>query len=177
VTPRGRWSLIALGAIATGIAAYFSPDNREQREATAIAQREPVPRGIEWPVRRALGRQRADLFAPHSPPPARPPQPEPQQQTAAPAPPNPFRFAGSVEYGGRRRVLFTRADRIFEVDEGATLDEGFRVQTITPQEVTLLYEPLNASVSVALVFQEPAPQAAAAGGPSAPAGSGARPPH
>jgi hypothetical protein len=175
VTPRGRWSLIALGAIATGIAAYFSPDNREQREATAIAQREPVPRGIEWPVRRALGRQRADLFAP---PLAAPPAPPAPAQIEAPPPtPNPYRYAGSVEYGGRRRVLFTRADRIFEVDEGATLDEGFRVQTITPQEVTLLYEPLNASVSVALVFQEPAPQAAAAGGPSAPAGSGARPPH
>lgn len=170
MTPRGRWSLIALGAIATAIAAYFSPENRE---ATALAARpEPARQAIEWPVRRALGRQRGELFAAYSPPPpaASPAPPAPAQIEAPQPPPNPYRFAGTVEYGGKRRVLLTRGDRIFEVKEGETLEPGFRVQSVTADMATLIYEPLNAAIQVALVFQEALQQAAAtAAGATAPA--------
>ena len=78
-----------------------------------------------------------------------------------------------LEYGGSRKVLLTRADRIFEVKEGEMLEQGFRVQAVTPQAVTLLYEPLDAPVTVALVFQEAPAQAAL---PEAAAGRTAPPP-
>jgi hypothetical protein len=167
VPPRRRWSLIALAAIGTGVALFVVPQPRPTVEIVAPADRASRVSEVEIPKRRALGRQRGDLFTSHSwAPPAPPPPPPPQvQQEAAPQPPpNPYRFAGTVEYGGSRKVLLTRDDRIFEVKEGVVLDPGYRVQAVTPHEVTLLYEPLNAPVTVALVF----PAGAAEAGASAP---------
>ena len=155
-----------MGAIATGAAAYFILGDRKAPDAAAIAApRETVTLG-ELPRRGALGRQRGDLFAPHSwTPPAPPPAPQEQQEAAPLVPPNPYRFAGTVQYGGSRKVLLTReGDRIFEVKVGEVLEPGFRVQAVTSDAVTLLYEPMNAAVTVALVFPEALPSAAAGSG-------------
>jgi hypothetical protein len=168
VTPRWRRSLIAMGAIATGAAVYFGPGERKAPDAAAIAApRETVALG-ELPRRRAFGRQRGDLFQSQSwEPPASPPPPQVQQEVAPQPPPNPYRFAGTVQYGGVRKVLLTRGgDRVFEVQVGQVLEPGFRVQAVTSNAVTLLYEPMNAPVTVALVFPEASPSAAT--GSSAP---------
>ncbi len=167
MSPGGRWSLIALAAIGTGVAGFFAPGSYkavdivsagEQAHAAAIASS-----ANELPERRALGRQRGDLFAPHSWEPPAPLSPPQVQQEAAPQPPpNPYRFAGTVQYGGSRKVLLTRdGDRIFEVAVGEVLEPGFRVQAVTSDAVTLLYEPMNAPLTVALTFPEATPSAAA----------------
>jgi hypothetical protein len=185
VTPRRRWSLIALGAVATGVAAYFGPDSGEVPGAAPVAARAAPATRIEVPARRSLGRQRGELFAPHSPaPPPAPPAPPPPAEVEAPPPiPNPYRYAGSVEYGGKRRVLLTRNDRIFEVVEGDLLEPEYRVESVNSDAVMLTYMPLQAPVAVALVFQEPPPATVAAGravpaaaGPSAPMPQGPVPP-
>ena len=166
MTPRWRRSLIAMGAIATGAAYYFGPGERKAPDAAAIAApRETTTLG-ELPRRGALGRQRGDLFAPHSwAPPAPPPPPQEQQEAAPLSPPNPYRFAGTVQYEGVRKVLLTRGgDRVFEVQAGEVLEPGFRVQAVTADAVTLFYEPMNAAVTVALVFPEALPSAAAGSG-------------
>ena len=172
MSPRRRWSIIALAAIGTGVAAFLPADSDRAAEIAAPADRahaatvaSRTSSTIELPKRRALRPQRGDIFAPHSPaPPAPPPQVHVQQEVVPQPPPNPYRFAGTVEYGGSRKVLLARGDRIFEVKEGEVLEPGFRVQAVTPQAVTLLYEPLDAPVTVALVF----PDAPAAAGPTAP---------
>jgi hypothetical protein len=82
------------------------------------------------------------------------------QAEAPRPPPNPYRYVGNVEYGGKRRVLLATADdRIVEATEGARLEQGWRVQGVTPHAVTLVYEPLNEPVTVALVFPEVPPRA------------------
>ena len=59
-------------------------------------------------------------------------------------------------------MLLTRdGDRIFEVAVGEVLEPGFRVQAVTSDAVTLLYEPMNAPLTVALTFPEATPSAAA----------------
>ncbi|HWM44754.1 MAG TPA: hypothetical protein VNP36_20135 [Burkholderiales bacterium] len=167
--PRRRWSLIALTAIGTAVAGFFSPGSYravdivspgEQAHAAAVASS-----AIELPRRRLLARQRGDLFQSHSWEPPAPPPPPQQEVVAAPQPPpNPYRFAGSVQYGGSRKVLLTRGgDRVFEVAVGEVLEPGFRVQAVTSDAVTLLYEPMNAAVTVALVFPPEASPSAAAG--------------
>lgn len=175
MSPRRRWTFIALAAIGTGAATYFAPGSDRAAEIAApveAAHATPASHASalgELGKARALRRQRGDLFAPHSwaPPPAPPKPPEVPQEAAPQPPPNPYRFAGTVEYGGTRKVLLTRSgERVFEVKAGEVLEPGFRVQTVSAHEVTLLYEPLNAPLSVALVFQEALPPAAA--GSSAP---------
>jgi len=148
VTPRG-WGLCALIGIATGAAA------------------------LELPERQTLGPQRGDLFSapPAAPRPALPPK-EPEPQEAAPAPPpNPYRFAGTVEHDGKRRVFLSDGARLFEAKAGDPLEHGFKVQSVTADAVTLVYEPLKMQVTIALVFPEPQ---AAAGAGAPPVQSGDR---
>jgi hypothetical protein len=167
VTPRRRWSLIALAAIATGVVTYLAPEGSKPVEVAAPVQRaEAVPAVVraqapigELPSRQPIGRQRGDIFATRSwaPPPSAPPQP------AAPAPPpNPYRFAGTVHHDGQRKVFLAMGDRIFEAKEGEMLEQNFRVQSVAADAVTLVYVPLEMPVTMALAFQD-APPAAAAG--------------
>jgi hypothetical protein len=173
MSPGRRWSLIALAALGTGVAAFFAPNSDRAVEMVApldSAHASAANSAIEVPKRKALRRQRGDLFTPYSwaPP---PPPPQPVQQEVAPQPPpNPYRFAGTVEYGGSRRILLTRdGSRLFEVKEGEVLEPGFRVQAVAPQAVTLLYEPLNTPMTVALVFPEtPPPPATVTAGNAVP---------
>jgi hypothetical protein len=156
VTPRWRRSLIALAAIGSGVA-VLAPGSYQTAETVGPIERAHAAAGassaIELPSRRLLGRQRGDLFRSQSWEPPAPPPPPPQvEQEAAPVPPpNPYRFAGTVQYGGVRKVLLTRGgDRVFEAQVGEVLEPGFRVQAVGADAVTLLYEPMNAPVSVAL---------------------------
>ena len=155
-----------MAAIATAAAYYFGPGERKAPDAAAIAAPREAVTLAELPKGRALGKQRGDLFAPQSwEPPAPPPAAQVQQEAAPRPPPNPYRFAGTVQYGGRRKVLLTSGgERIFEVAVGEVLEPGFRVQAVTSHAVTLLYEPMNAAVTVALVFPEALPSAAAGSG-------------
>jgi hypothetical protein len=173
VKPRRRWLLIALAAIGTGIAAWSAPEDPAPQSvaATPSAQSAP-PAGpsLELPVRPRLRPLRSSLLQPPAPP---KPAPKPAQVVEPPRPPpNPYRYVGSLEVGGQRRVLLATADdKIVEATEGVRLDQGWRVQAVTPQAVTLVYEPLNEPVTVALVFPEPTPRA-----PQAATGQTAPPP-
>jgi hypothetical protein len=172
VKPRRRWLLIALAAIGTGIAAWSAPEDPAPQgdAATPSAQSAPPAPLLELPVRQRLRPLRSPLFAPPAPP--KPPAPQPVQAEPPRPPPNPYRYVGSLEVGGQRRVLLaTVDDKIVEATEGVRLEQGWRVQAVTPQAVTLVYEPLNEPVSVALVFPElppRAPQPQAATGQTAP---------
>ena len=171
--PHRRWLLIALAAIGTGIAAWSSPPGDEAPQSAAAgasAQSAPPPATpLELPARQRLGPLRSPLFKVQAPP---APKPKPVQAEPPRPPPNPYRYVGSLEVGGQRRVLLATAeDKIVEATEGARLEQGWRVQGVTPQAVTLVYEPLNEPVSVALVFPEPTPrtpQPQAATGQTAP---------
>jgi hypothetical protein len=180
VKPGRRWLLIALAAIGTGIAAWSAPENQAPQSvaATPSAQSAP-PAGalLELPARQRLRPLRSSLFKPPAPP--APPPSKPAQAEAPRPPPNPYRYVGNLEYGGQRRVLLaTSDDKIVEATEGLRLEQGWLVQGVTPQAVTLVYEPLNEPVTVALVFPEPSPRApqVQAAPPQAATGQTAPPP-
>jgi hypothetical protein len=181
VTPRRRWAVISLAAIATGIAAWFGPEDKEVAQVAAPVERahatpaapaaaRPQALGTQLPTRQPIGRQRGDPFAKHSwAPPAPPPQ---QPQPAAPqVPPNPYRFAGTLHQGGARKVFLMLGDgRVFEAKEGEMLEQGFRVKSVSDSAVTLVYEQIpELPVTIATVFGDaPRPSPAAAAGASAP---------
>jgi hypothetical protein len=127
------WWLISLGAVAAGIAGMSTPE-REPAARTAV-QPAPIPAAgrVALPERPLLAKARGDPFAPRSwavpvpptPPVAAPPEPAP----APSAPVNPHRFAGTARYAGSLKAVL--------------LDDEYRVLSVTREEVTVLYTPLN----------------------------------
>lgn len=100
-----------------------------------------------------------DLFGPRSwaPPVAKP-------RAAAPTvPPLPYRYAGMVVQGGVVQLLLARDDRLVPVVQGEHLDGGYRVESVSAEEIVLVYVPLNARQSVpvtsAIGLDDPAPAA------------------
>lgn len=180
--------MISLAAMATAIAVWLGPEDNEGHVAdiaapverdrpqspSAAARLQQQPLATQLPTRQPIGRQRGDPFSPRSwAPPA---QQEKAQQAEAPrAPPNPYRFAGTVQHDGKRKVFLVSGNRVVEAKEGELLEEGFRVKSVTSDVVTLVYEHLpDTPVTIKLAFGEtPAPSAAASaarGGTIAPLG-------
>jgi hypothetical protein len=56
----------------------------------------------------------------------------------------PYRLAGQVVHDGAARVVLARDDRVIAVRAGDKLDDDYRVESITPEGVTLVYLPLGA---------------------------------
>jgi hypothetical protein len=123
------------------------------------------------PAREAIGKPQGELFGPRSwaPPKAA------ERAVAIPEkpapPPIPYRIAGQVIGENGMRVVLSKGDRVFEVRQGETLEDGYRVEAITPQSVTFSYVPLGVrqEVQVAgtpLDLSTPARSAAAAPKPA-----------
>lgn len=174
MTPRRRWALISIAAIGTAVAALFVSEDKQVAEVAAPVERAqnapakpaaapPEPISTQLPVRAPIGRQRGDPFAARSWAP--PPKPQQQQAEAPKAPPNPYRFAGTVHHDGQRKVFLLLGDRVIEAKEGEMLERGFRVKAVTDRAVTLIYEQIP-DQPVTIAFTEPG--TAAAGGASAP---------
>ena len=175
MTPRRRWTVISLAAIATAVAAWLVPEDTDQ--VAEVAQ--PVERaqtnttsasskglGTQLPTREEIGRQRGDPFAPRSWTP--PPKPQAQQAEAPKPPANPYRFAGTVQQDGVRKVFLLLGDRVVEAKEGEMLEQGFRVKSVTSDAVTLIYEQIpDHPVTYKLAFGEPPGTPAAARGATA----------
>jgi hypothetical protein len=129
------------------------------------------------PSREAMGRPAGEPFGSHArtPPPSRAaPAPAP---VAPSAPPMPYRVAGLMVQDGVAQVVLARGDRVLTVREGEALDDGYRVETIKPDGVTLVYLPMNARETLPLVsvlgIDAPPARAVAQSSPQAPANAAA----
>lgn len=91
------------------------------------------------PLRERFETQAADAFAPKSwqPPPPPPPKPE-----APKAPPLPFRYLGKVMQEGEVMAFLGHGARTHLARAGDILAD-YRIEDITPAEMTLVYLPLN----------------------------------
>lgn len=116
-----------------------------QPENTKQGASAPRSRFAELPIRAGMDKSGTDLFEPRS---WAPTAPAKAQVTAAALPPLPFKFAGMVAQGGSEQLLLARDDRVFPVTQGEILDGGYRVESISDDEIVLLYLPLNARQSV-----------------------------
>jgi hypothetical protein len=136
------------------------------------------------PSREAMGRPAGEPFGSHvrTPPPSRAAAPPPAP-VAPSAPPMPYRVAGLMVQDGAAQVVLAKGDRIITVREGDSLDDGYRVEAIKPDGVTLVYLPMNERQTLPLVSAlgieapparaaAPAAAAAAQSSPQAPANAG-----
>ncbi|MBI4204716.1 MAG: hypothetical protein HY527_06790 [Betaproteobacteria bacterium] len=94
---------------------------------------------LALPERPALSEPVGALFGAQSwqPPPPKVAAPPPR------APLMPYRFAGRVMHGGKLQVFLSRGDGVIPISEGQTLDGTYRVESIAPNGITLVYLPLG----------------------------------
>jgi hypothetical protein len=98
------------------------------------------------PAREGLGKALGEPFGSRSwaPRVAAPSQPAVAPPPLPAAPQMPYRIAGQVLQDGHTYVVLVRGDRVvFNVREGQTLEDGYRVESIRADGVTLVYLPLD----------------------------------
>lgn len=98
----------------------------------------------------------APLFAPLSWSPPRPkvaPSPPPPPPPKPVAPAFPYPYIGGLWEDGVRTGFFTRGERVLAVRAGDTVDTAYRIETIDDMQMTLMYLPLEQSLTV--VFGAP----------------------
>ena len=111
--------------------------------------------------REAHQRPEGDAFAAHSWQPPPPPPPPLKKQVVAPepapeppppaAPPLPFTFLGAFETAGAKQVFYlVEGDKVHAVTEGEIVNEIYQVETVTPEEMVLMYLPLKLRQTLAL---------------------------
>jgi len=136
---------IILGVLAplASVPFFVQADRAEAQRSAAVepAIQAPLALFATLPSREAPPQLRGDPFtrdrqsllpsAQRKVPAAAPP--------AVVAPPNPYRFAGEVRLSGSARRFLVRGNDIFEVSEGDVLSDGYRVETVTTNEVVLLH--------------------------------------
>ncbi|MDH3319981.1 MAG: cohesin domain-containing protein [Betaproteobacteria bacterium] len=179
-----RLAWLALAGGLTAIAAIFAPAPAPTPETAPVSRSEPnaaasAAQGplAALPARETIGKPRGEAFAKRS---WAPPAPRRAAVAAAvpagppPPPPMPYRVAGKVVYEGGAHVVLAKGDRVFWVSEGETLEDGYRVAAIKPDQVTLTYLPLGVEQQIAVVstlgVDAPPPSTTVAGARPAPAG-------
>ena len=137
-------------AVAAGGAALFYaqggplPATKGAAGAAPSAQAAAEERFAALPSREAIGKARGEPFGPRSWAPVAPAGPRVVVAPPKPvAPPLPYRIAGQVTHDGVMQVVLARDDRVFTVREGETLDNTYRIESITPDAVTFVYLPLD----------------------------------
>jgi hypothetical protein len=97
---------------------------------------------VALPARSALEKFVADPFSSHS---WLPPRPKSAAvvNSAPVAPPLPYRFAGQLLLGSGMQVFLARGDEITPAKEGDTLDGQYRVESVSPTNMTLVHIATN----------------------------------
>lgn len=155
-----KGSTTFLGLMLTGslaAAALVSEEDAQTGEvvipaASKISRREAVQPvlpvlQLDKLARADAGEPEQDPFAGKSwyVPPPPPPQPKVVQEAPQPTAPSlPFRYMGRMqEENGQALVYLTQGTRAYSVSQGDTIDGTYRVESISPAQVTLVYLPLN----------------------------------
>jgi hypothetical protein len=150
------WVIIGSGVAATVL--LVAPPRNDGSEPTSAPRVQAAQRGEQaprqerfaaLPSREAMGKPRGELFGPLAPPVSvRAAAPRPEAPPAPVAPPIPYRVAGQVVHDGAMHVILAKGDRINTVRAGDVVDDTYRVESITPDSVTLVYLPLKIAQQV-----------------------------
>ncbi len=83
-------------------------------------------------------------------PPPPPPSSTPVPSTPLPpsAPPMPFTYLGKAQAGDTWEVYLARGDKTFIVHDNSVVDDVYRVESIKPPRLSLIYIPLNQQQSL-----------------------------
>lgn len=143
---------LALAAAVTAVFGDSDPQPEEQRAAPVASVEPRAPAVTEKPALITLEKLNrmppaadgVDLFASkswHAPPPQVKAKPAPAPQPVAP--PLPFRYVGQLEGKDGLVVFVARGSDLLSVKPGGQLDPNYRLETVTPEQLTLVYLPLG----------------------------------
>jgi len=143
------WLLGAAGVTA-GLA-FFAPAPDSGTNSASVFEKGGSGRVAEagdarfaaLPQREGLGAAQGKPFGDLAPTPvlaARAGKAEPVKPAP---PPMPYRVAGQLVQQGQAHVVLATNDRVYTVHAGEKLDDGYLVESINPEGVTILYEPLG----------------------------------
>ena len=176
------WAVIAGAAAAAGHRFLFplmpsdAPGDRVAQATRDAAE----PGWTALPKRKTMGEPAGQLFFPPWTPPQQSAQPvhTPAAVSKPAPPPMPYRVAGKVFLEGPPQIVLAKGDSIVTVREGDTLEDGYRVEAIHREHLTLLYLPLGVREELPVTWTftidaplaeaapEPAPEAQSAAGAS-----------
>lgn len=88
------------------------------------------------------------------PPPPPPPAPLPLPPAPPQAPPIPFIYLGKINQDKQWSVFLGQQDRTYSVIVGDKIGHEYKVESIAPPVMTLLYLPLKQSQSISIGFAE-----------------------
>lgn len=172
IAPHQRRAVLGTVLILTAIATSVSSDSEDAREVVQPVMKRSAAAREQGGVQRTPGvLARLDLsrldrraddgstndpFAPKSwytPPP--PPAASASVKPSAPvAPPLPFVYLGRMtDATGKIVIYLTRAERVFAVTPGETLDEQYRLETVSGSQLGFVYLPLNTRQTLDLPAQ------------------------
>lgn len=147
-----RGCALALAVAVTAVFGDNEPQPAEQQavpvasvepRASAVAEK-PAQITLEKLNRTPPAADGVDLFASKSwyaPPPRVQAKPAPAPQPTAP--PLPFRYVGQLEGKDGLVVFLARGSDLLSVKPGEQLDPNYRLETVTPERLTLVYLPLG----------------------------------
>ena len=143
-------------ALAAGHAAGSDPDAGGVQVAEPVARDHAAPgaQRAQPEMTLALSRPRrapgedavTDVFSGRSwipaPPPAPPVAPAPPPEPTAPA--LPFAYVGRLEADDAKPIVYlSRGERLLAVSEGDVVDKDYRIESLTNNEIVLVYLPLG----------------------------------
>lgn len=139
------WFLVAAAGAAVLqqlVPSLASSRSETPPELPAARDASPPVEGLaSLPVREAIAPSQGELFGPRSWEAPRASGPG-RSVAKRSAPPMPYRIAGQMTDGGGVRVVLAKGHRVYAVREGDTLEDGYRVESIRPDAVILVYLPL-----------------------------------
>ena len=144
------WGALILAGSAAAAAVLLQPQSTAPAAVPPRAEgraQQPGKPGEErfavLPNREAMGRPQGEPFGSQSWAPARPAVAAAPVAAAPSAPPMPYRVAGQMVLEGAAQVVLAKGDRVLTVREGETLEDGYRVEAVKADGVTLVYVPMN----------------------------------
>lgn len=155
------WVLGLLALAAAGLTSVATPERAatvRQAPSSVAAEASRLP--VALPERPIPRKAKADPFA--------------LRDWTPRAPPNPYRFAGTVHYDGSLKAVFIREQQIHIARPGETLDGGYKVLAVTRDAVTLVYKLLDIEQRIALAL-DPAPDSVAVQAQPSPNGAPSSP--
>lgn len=102
----------------------------------------------------------ADLFTVPAPP-APPASQRPMARPRPTVPPFAFRYVGRIEQDGVTKLFLARGDDLIIVAKGEAIGDGFRLDDVGPNTLTVTYLPLRKAVGIGLDTLAGTPQTAA----------------
>lgn len=143
-------AVVTVGLVLNAPAPPSNPLHRAQPAERNSAAKQQLTVRVPSALRQraGIGEMREEPFAARS---FVPPVRSAARSAAPVAPAVPYRFAGKLIHNGKEELLLARGNDVFPVHEGELLDGAYRVQSIAPDRVTLLYVPLGRRVHVDVV--------------------------